>query len=81
MPFSKKFNAKVPTQYRIICLYSINICYDIFVIYDFLFLLEYVQLQSYQSKLHYYHQHTKLFNGFLWMFTYQDLLCIPDPLF
>ena len=81
-----KFNRKVSTHYQIVCLYSVNICYDIFVSNDFFdfflfFLLECVQFQSYQNILNYYQSHTKLPNEFLLIYTHQDLLHTPHPLF
>ena len=58
---------KVSTHYQIVCLYPINIC-TIFLLS--MIFLEYAQLQF-----------TKLSNEFLLIYTHQDLLHMPHPLF
>ena len=43
--------------------------------------MEYVQPQNFQSMIRYYYQHTKQSNEFLSIYTHQDLLYMPQPIF
>ena len=79
---TNKSNTKVPTLFRIKCLYSTNICCDTFVFYEFLkVFLECNQFQNYQSMPHDPRLYTKLSTEFLMIFTHQDLLQLHHSLF